>query len=96
MKNALDKQYLESAAHAYVATSNKLKNTDSDVDLRKKNMCRMALQGEALRYAADVMAEWTRMEDASGRLTQKCQEGIDQLRRMVKGVEAFLADLDKR
>ncbi len=93
MKNALDKKYLESAAHAYVATSDKLKNVDSDENQRKKDMCRMRLQAEALRYAADVMAEWTRMEDASGRLTAQCQPGIDQLRRMVEGVDKFLDDV---
>jgi hypothetical protein len=96
MKNAFDKKYLESAAHAYVATSKRFADTEEREDQRNKNLARIKLQTEALRYAADFMEHFTGLMLDGGDRLRACKPGIDQLREIVMDSERILEQMNER
>lgn len=91
-KHSFDKHYLESAAHAYVATSKKHADSEAKEDKRTKNIARIALQTEALRYAADFMEHWTSLMLDGGDRARACKPGVNQLRELVMDAERLLKE----
>lgn len=85
----IKKQYLESAAHAYVSCSGAYRESETKDNRRKKNLARIRLQGEALRFAAEFLDTWTKMLTDGGEKQRKVKGGIDQLRESFAEFERF-------
>lgn len=90
-----DKKYLEAAAHGYVATSNKLKESETKANKRVKNLARIKLQAEALRYAAEFLDQWTGLLMDGGERKRKCKVAIDQLKELYTDAQRMLDAVNK-
>lgn len=85
-----DKKYLESAAHAYVAASEKAAEFESEDNLRAKTTARFGLQRRALEYAADFLEHWTRNVLDGGEMHEVCIPAINQLRQLVADADMVI------
>jgi hypothetical protein len=77
-----------------VAASAKHKLAGTKDNLRTKNLARMKLQAEAMKFSADFLEQITNVLDG-GVNKRACAPGVRQLRESADLLSKFLSDANK-